>query len=278
MIKLENTEVVGWEHAIRGLRTAMNNLDEGNSGYCGGDNHIGCAHCALLKNPTKNQAMIDMDLKYGYGIKPCGKDEFDRTFKVGYNDYYLMLSLVKDKSIYDKYRQMIVVYVDITAPLYWWNEFNAHEVGKVISPCNIERIIRNKEFELKDFSYEYLIDDEATIILGNTFTDCVETTSNNMLLHTIELLNYYRKKYLNTLEKKYLLGAIQLIPNSYEQRQTIMITYEELAKIYQFINTDGLEEWKCVYDWIESLLFSEIITALYTDNSAKINRMETKNE
>lgn len=202
MIKLENTEVVGWEAAIRGMRNPMNSWEKSDSA--------------------------------GPGIGP--------------NDHDLMMRLAAAGPVHAKYRRMIVVYVDITAPLYWWKEFDTYKVGTVANSCSTMHKVADKEFTLDDFSHEHLIGyDESN--LGDTVLDSV-----------ILALNIYRKKYLETKDRKYWWQMIQLLPTSYNQKRTIMLNYEVLAGIYPMRKNHKLDEWLEFCRWIEELPCSEVIT------------------
>ena len=256
MIKIKKTEGVGFEHASRGMRNPMNSWERSDSGHCGGDDHIGCANCACVGDHDKNQKMIELDLKHGYGIKPCGKKEFDNSFCVGYNDYDLMKRLANGGPVHAKFRRMIVVYLDITAPLYWWKEFDTYKVGTVANSCSTMHKIHEKEFTLYDFSCEYLTD-----------------KSIENLEDTINIMNEYRAEYVNydishfRIENDQIVDKeviwwqmIQLLPTSYNQKRTIMLNYEVLVGMYRDRKNHKLDEWRKFCKWIESLPCSEIIT------------------
>lgn len=209
MIKIENVEVLGWEAAIRGMRNPMNSWEKGDSGY----------------GP-----------EFDTPIGPAR-----RIFVIGPNDRRLMMSLAKGGSVHAKYRRMITVYVDITAPLYWWKELDTYKVGTVANSCSTMHKIHEKEFTIDSFSHEHILD-------------------NNMLWLVVGELNEWRTKYLETKDKKYWWQMIQLLPASYNQKRTVMLNYEVLAGIYPMRKDHKLDEWHDFCDWIESLPYSEIIT------------------
>ena len=243
MIKLENYEVMGWEHAIRGMRNPMNSWEKSDSewGYY-----------------KKESDMISV----------CNSGDF--VFNIGPNDQNLMMKLAKGGSVHAKYRRMITVYVDITAPLYWWKEFDTYKVGTVANSCSTMHKIHEKEFTLEDFSHEHLLwsdwfEDEPE--------DSIACVPAHWLNITVGTLNYYRKKYLEAktkplkeeskraeLMKKYWWQMIQLLPSSYNQKRTVMLDYEVLANIYRWRNDHKLDEWRELCEWIEKLPYSEIIT------------------
>ena len=236
MIKFENTEVVGWEAAIRGMRNPMNSWEKSDSGYCQRDLLRDCTTC------------VHKDYDY-----PACNSGFD----IGPNDYKLMMRLAKGGPVHAKYRRMITVYVDITAPLYWWKEFDTYKVGTVANSCSTMHKIAAKEFTLEDFSCEYL-----------------ESRALNTLEDVIDELNYYRDKYINWKDSDFYIDndqqlvdkkviwwqMIQLLPSSYNQKRTVMLNYEVLAGIYPMRKDHKLDEWYAFCNWITSLPYSEIIT------------------
>mgnify|MGYP004468649191 CR=1 FL=1 len=243
MIKIENTEVIGWEHAIRGMRNPMNSWAGSDSGYCGGDNHIGCVHCHFAGDKEHNEKMIATDFTYGYGVLPCGKKEFTGEYEIGHKDYELMRKLCKAGTDHRKFMRMITVYTDVTAPLYWWKEFDTYKVGTVANSCSTMHKITEKEFTFDDFSCEHLYSD-----------------SKKNLESTIYFLNIYRNDYCRFKDKKYWWQIIQLLPSSYNQKRTLMLNYEVLANIYKSRRGHKLDEWKTFCEWIETLPYSELIT------------------
>lgn len=219
MLKLENTEVLGWEAAIRGMRNPMNSWEKSDSHVGFGD--VFCCDCGCK----------DME--------PCGQNCID----IGPNDLDLMTRLRNAGTDHRKFMRMITVYVDLTAPLYWWKEFDTYKVGTVANSCSTMHKIAAKRFERDDFSHEHLMDG-----------------GNYILNSTIDMLNEYRAQYLETKDKKYWWQMIQLLPSSYNQRRTVMLNYEVLANIYKSRRNHKLDEWHTFCDWIEELPYSELIT------------------
>lgn len=228
MIKLENTEVVGWRAAIRGMRNPMNSWDKSDS-YFG--------------------------FMYDY------PDDYEPVHKalIGPNDLKLMTSLAKGGPVHAKYRRMIGVYVDITAPLYWWKEFDTYKVGTVANSCSTMHKIHEKEFAADDFSSKFL-----------------GPHGISLLLYTMDNLNNYRDMYLNwdkvSDKSKNYYGfrskkdcwwqMIQLLPSSYMQKRTVLMNYEVLHNLYFSRNGHkmGPGHWDVIIDWIEHLPYSELIT------------------
>ena len=193
------------------------------------------------------------------------------------NDHDLMMKLRNAGTDHRKFMRMIVVYVDITAPLYWWKEFDTYKVGTVANSCSTMHKIHEKEFTLEDFSCEHLMNsylgEDADV---NMQVDGQgEWTPKNVLEFTIDALNHYRNKFLETkikplkdeskraeLMKKYWWQMIQLLPSSYNQKRTVMLNYEVLANIYKSRKNHKLDEWVDFCKWIESLPYSELITGV----------------
>lgn len=197
MIKFSNLQVMGWEHAIRGMRNPMNSWDK-----------------------------IDTE----YDI-------------IGDNDHKLMMTLRNAGSDHRKFMRMITVYLDITAPLYWWKEFDTYKVGTVANSCSTMHRIHSKEFTLSDFSYEHLVVENVWV-----------------LEEVIKQLNKYREKFIETRDKSYWWQMIQLLPTSYNQKRTVMLNYEVLANMYHSRKAHKLDEWRVFCELIESLHYSEFIT------------------
>ena len=248
MLKIENTEVMGWEHVIRGMRNPMNSWDKSDSKWYS----IGI--------PTSNPAAIN---------DKC----LSQKYCLGDNDLDLMKRLRNAGTDHRKFMRMITVYLDITAPLYWWKEFDTYKVGTVANSCSTMHKIHAKEFTIDDFSCEHLIDeDDSDLIIGDvvphTTLECVMTA-----------LNFYRNKFLEaqkkpmkdeskraSLVKKYWWQMIQLLPTSYNQKRTVMLNYEVLANIYKSRKNHKLDEWHTFCDWLKSLPYSELITGEFTDD------------
>lgn len=234
MLKINNQEVYGWEAAIRGMRNPLNSWDKSDSEY-DFPNEGGCSgqQCLVL----------------------------------GKNDFNLMKRLRNAGTDHRKFMRMITVTVDITAPLYWWKEFDTYKVGTVANSCSTMHKIHAKEFTLDDFSHEHLSDSpyergwivSATVgedtTLGKVFLNPLD-----MLKCTIEMLNDYRTDYLNDKNKEYWWQMIQLLPSSYNQKRTVMLNYEVLANMYKSRRNHKLDEWHTFCDFIRSLPYSELIT------------------
>ena len=235
MLKIENAEVFGWEHAIRGMRNPMNSWEKSDS------------DCLfhMFQNYPNDDSMAEAYTRY--------LDEFGLNLKIGPNDHDLMMRLRNAGTDHRKFMRMITVYLDITAPLYWWKEFDTYKVGTVANSCSTMHKIHAKEFTLEDFSCEHLSEPAISI-----------------LKNTIEALNQARDLYLGydgfkhqcgDWEKKhYWWQLIQLLPSSYNQRRTIMLNYEVLANLYKSRRNHKLDEWHTLCDWIEALPYSELIT------------------
>lgn len=222
MLKIEKTETYGWEAAIRGMR-----------------------------NPMNSWAKSDSEQKY------YGGDSYKGVFKIGDNDLNLMKRLRNAGTDHRKYLRMITVYCDITAPLYWWKEFDTYKVGTVANSCSTMHKIHAKEFTLDDFSHEHL-----------------NTRSEELLNKLIDELNNYRDFYLTwddcgiNLKKMYDFSnrkdvwwqMIQLLPSAYNQKRTVELNYEVLANMYVSRKNHRLDEWHTLCDWIKSLPYSQLIT------------------
>ena len=245
MIKLENCEIVGWEHAIRGMRNPMNSWEKSDSDW---DRYN---HEEALDIYNNDSIMV---------LDECYRGEDDVIlFTVGPNDQKLMTSLRNAGTDHRKFMRMITVYVDITAPLYWWKEFDTYKVGTVANSCSTMHKIHEKEFTLEDFSCEHLDDDSmATEVNGGDHF--YPLSSLDILKCTIGGLNYWRRRYLSTKNKDDWWQMIQLLPSSYNQRRTVMLNYEVLANMYKSRKDHKLDEWIEFCKWIEGLPYSELIT------------------
>jgi hypothetical protein len=217
MLKIENTETYGWEAAIRGMRNPMNSWDK-----------------------------IDTD----FG-KYCSNFLKQVIVPIGENDYSLMMKLRKAGTDHRKFMRMIVVSFDVTAPLYWWKEFDTYKVGTVANSCSTMHKIHSKPIELSDFSIDdFTIDEDDSIDL--TLKDC--------FINVVADCEALRLKYLETKDTKYWRGLIQLLPSSYNQKRTVMLNYEVLANMYKSRKNHKLDEWHTFCEWIETLPYSELIT------------------
>lgn len=229
MIKIEHTEVVGFEHAIRGMRNPLNSWDKSDSEF-----HVDCSIC---DNPH-------------YHCDNCPMVDFDDKALIGSNDLDLMKRLAKAGTDHRKFMRMITVYVDVTAPMYWWAEYDTYKVGTVRNSCSKMHTIHKKEFTLDDFSIDdfYFENDKVGMCLSDMFINVVADCE------------FLRKRFVETGDKKYWRGLIQLLPSSYNQRATLMLNYEVLANIYHSRKAHKLDEWVEFCKWIETLPYSELIT------------------
>ena len=241
MLKIENTEVVGFEAAIRGMRNPMNSWEKSDSGW---DAHI---PPIILRNQVDWEQWAEQYKAVQYS------DEY--TYDIGPNDRDLMTRLRNAGTDHRKFMRMIVVYLDITAPLYWWKEFDTYKVGTVANSCSTMHKIADKEFTFDDFSHEKLINSACMEIREQH----IRISPIQALATTIECLNSYRDLYLQTKDKKYWWQMIQLLPSSYNQRRTVMLNYEVLTNIYKSRRNHKLDEWHTFCDWIERLPYSELI-------------------
>ena len=227
MLKIENWEVLGWEHAIRGMRNPMNSWEKSDSGYCQRDLLRDCTTCV--------HKSTDYPVCYS-------------GFDIGPNDYDLMTRLRNAGTDHRKFMRMITVYADITGPFYWWKEYSTYKVGTVANSCSTMHKIHAKEFTIDDFSHEHLL-----------------PTAMKSLESTIDILNEYRDKYNAErdpiIKKDFWWQMIQLLPSSYNQKRTVMLNYEVLANIHKSRRNHKLDCWHTFCDWIEKdLPYSELIT------------------
>lgn len=220
MLKISNFEVMGWEHAIRGMRNPMNSWEKS-------DSEVSVCECEHWPH----------DIKKSFAC-------------LGSNDHDLMMQLRKAGTDHRKFMRMIVVYVDITAPLYWWKEFDTYKVGTVANSCSTMHKISAKEFTLEDFSCEHLSE-----------------PSLKNLRSVIKCMNDYREEFLKDKDKHNWWQMIQLLPSSYNQKRTVMLNYEVLANIYKSRRNHKLDEWHTFCDWIEELPYSELITGETLSNA-----------
>ena len=207
-----------------------------------------------MRNPMNSWDRMD---SYKTHIEnPESLNEADFEFVLGENDADLMERLAAGGSVHAKYRRMIPVWVTMTAPLYFWKEFDTYRIGTVCSSCSTMHKIHAKEFTLEDFSCEHLTSDD--ILIDNEFAHYVNAATD-CLIDTIQLLNAYREKYLETKDKNDWWQMIQLLPSSYNQKRTIMLNYEVLSGIYKWRKDHKLDEWKTFCHWIEGLPYFDII-------------------
>ena len=218
MIEFENVEVFGFEAAIRGMRNPLNSWDKSDSTF------------------------TDVFEDYEF------HDYYMKCADIGDNDLDLMKKLIAAGTDHSKFMRMINVTVDITAPLYWWKEFDTYKVGTVRNSCSTMHKIHEKEFTLDDFSFEDFEVEDGEIFLSDCFKNVVADC---------EML---RKRFVETGDKKYWRGLIQLLPESYNQRATVQLNYAVLRNMYHGRKYHKLDCWRAFCKWIESLPYSELIT------------------
>lgn len=231
MIKIDKVDIYGLEAAIRGMRNPMNSWEKSDSGY---------------SYVTDVHAIINGELVH--------QNPAEHVFCIGVNDWDLMTRLRNAGTDHRKFMRMIIVYMDITAPLYWWKEFDTYKVGTVANSCSTMHKISEKEFTLDDFSHEHLFHNvnDTEIWLNIDFP--------NVLDNTIFYLNKARELYLATKDKKYWWQMIQLLPSSYNQKRTVMLNYEVLANMYKSRKNHKLDEWVEFCKTIETFPYQELIT------------------
>lgn len=256
MIKLEKVVLASpeqMEFIIEGMRNPMNSWEKSDS-FC--------------KPSTKNCRGCHVYNICAYIFKSTGKPY---RGDIGPNDFDLMKRLCNAGTEHRKYLRMMPVYVRITAPLYWWKEFDTYKVGTVANSCSTMHKVAGKEFNRSDFSHEHILkgsdaySDTWNIGTSNMFfpvniQDGIYFSSEDILDLTIQALNHYREKYLETKDKKYWWQMIQLLPSSYNQTRNVMMNYEVLANIYRQRVAHKLDEWREFCKWIETLPYSELIT------------------
>ena len=217
MIKFEHIEVSGWEAAIRGMRNPMNSWDKSDTTYGEyfGQDEDGDIVLLRYKKP-----------------------------EIGDNDLKLMKQLVEAGSDHGKFMRMINVTADITAPLYWWKEYDTYKIGTVANSCSTMHKIHSKELAIDDFSHEHLVGE-----------------AEKALKFIIGEINFARQALLETNDKEYWWEMIQLLPSSYNQKRTVQLNYEVLRNIYHSRKNHKLDEWRVGFmDWIKALPYSELIT------------------
>ena len=220
MIKIENSYVFGWDAAIRGMRNPMNSWDRSDSFLCNGE----CDEC-----PERGDG--------------CNGENY-LSYVIGNNDLTLMKKLVKAGSDHAKFMRMINVTMDVTAPLYWWSEYDTYKVGTVANSCSKMHKLASKEFTLDDFSHEHLSDD----VTEKPFKDI------------INCLNFFRDLYNQNHDKDDWWKMIQILPNSYNQKRTVQLNYAVLRNMYHARKNHKLDEWRTFCEWVETLPYSELIT------------------
>ena len=215
MIKITNAEVFGWDAAIRGMRNPMNSWDKSDGKHW-------------------RETIVGHEVEY--------RD-------IGRNNLTLMKKLIKAGSDHAKFMRMINVTMDVTAPLYWWKEFDTYKVGTVANSCSTMHKIADKEFTLEDFSHEHLMQGGL---------ECIKNLCKD--------LNMCREQYLAKHDKEWWWQMIQLLPSSYNQKRTVQLNYAVLRNIYHARRNHKLDEWRDFCSWVESLPYAELITLGGNDN------------
>lgn len=237
MIKIEKTVVSGWEAAIRGMRNPMNSWELSDSVVC--PNGSGYEYCVIDKEGCQ---------RVGHG------ETFNEAvYCVGKNDLKLMKKLSAAGNDHAKYLRMINVTCDITAPLYWYKEFETYKVGTVANSCSTMHKIHAREFTLDDFSIEHLNED----VVDRPFRDI------------IDCLNFFRELYIKNNDKRDWWQMIQLLPSSYNQKRTVQLNYQVLKNMYHARKNHKLDCWHTFCHWIEQLPYSELITGETNDTEEK---------
>lgn len=218
-----------------------------------------------MRNAKNSWEKSDSIVGTYYGKDFEGNDIIDNdSFSLGYNDRDLMEQLSKAGTDHRKYMRMMPVYARITAPLYWWKEFDQYKVGTVSNSCSTMHKIADKEFTKEDFSCEHL--DLLNI------APSYDVNFNYPLVTAIKYLNSAREKFIKTKDKAYWWQMIQSLPSSYNQTRNVMLNYEVLANMYHSRKNHKLDEWKEFCKWIEKLPLSDLIT----HNAEKIMRIKEK--
>ena len=252
MIKIENVEVVGWEHAIRGMRNAMNSWEKSDSTF---SKHI-CSNTVCWTDISLNE------------LPPCNIPEEVHVdnwtglfYNIGPNDHELMMKLRNAGTDHRKFMRMIVVYVDITAPLYWWKEFDTYKVGTVVNSCSTMHKIADKEFTIEDFSCEHLTEGSIRLL-----EDVINALNEARVWYpSWDYMSEKDRENFDpgiTCKKDLWWQMIQMLPSSYNQKRTVMLNYEVLANIYKSRRGHKLDCWREFCSWIETLPYSELITGV----------------
>ena len=217
-----------------------------------------------MRNPKNSWDRSD-----SYTTHICDEDTMetsDFAWFMGDNDHKLAESLADGGPVHAKYRRMMVVYLTINAPFYWWKEFDTYKVGTVCNSCSTMHKIHSKEFTMDDFSIEHLMEWEDYESEAKELKPDRLCNFKFYLMDIISALNNARDLYLQTNDKKYWWQMIQLLPTCYNQKRTIMLNYEVLANIYKWRRNHKLDEWHTFCDWIEELPYSELITGRKDEN------------
>lgn len=225
MIRFETTDVTGWDAAIRGMRNPMNSWDKSDSKW------------AYTDWKSDGSVVIDFD---------------EHQYTVGPNDLALMKKLVIAGSDHAKFRRMILVTVDVTAPLYWWKEYDTYKIGTVANSCSTMHKLSEKEFSMDDFSIEHL-----------------SPRMKEQFSKTVHYLNLARRGWVELKDKAYWWDMIQMLPSSYNQKRTLLLNYEVLAGIHPSRKAHKLDEWKDFCNWIEGLPLAKDIIIDYGKGAGK---------
>ena len=227
MIKLKNTDVYGFEAAIRGMRNPWNSWEKSDSAMCEGAD--GFEDCTI----------------HAAGGCPRHSDFRNDIFCVGENDLALMKKLVNAGTDHSKFMRMVNVTCDITAPMFWWSEYDTYKVGTVRNSCSKMHTIHIKPFDIDDFTHEGCDKIPAAI---------------DTLMYVVGECEHLRKLYNDTEQKKYWRAIIELLPESFNMRATVQLNYAVLRNMYHARKNHPLDEWHDFCCWIESLPYSELIT------------------
>lgn len=238
VIKIEKTDVFGWEATIRGMRNPLNSWDKSDSDPCWSPTAPG-GGCWTCKNKD---------------VENCNVNHWF----LGENDLALMKKLIKAGSDHSKFMRMICVNVDVTAPLYWWKEYDTYKVGTVANSCSTMHKIHDKQFTLADFSCDRMFDTDNGLIESEDGTKYLSPLT--FFEGIVHQLNVYREKYLATKDKVWWEQMIQLLPTNYNQKRTLLLNYAVLRNIYHSRKNHKLQEWHEFCAWVESLPYSELIT------------------
>lgn len=221
MIKIEREKTAGFEEAFRGLRNSFNSWSESDSDFDDADSPNGCV-------------------------------------VLGYNDLKLSTKLAKAGHSHAKFRRMIDISADVTAPLYWWKEYDTYKVGTVANSCSTMHTITDSPFTLADFSVDHLFgQDEGLVEVVNIDGKPLLLSPKGFVGVTLKFLNRMRELYLETGDKKYWWAIIQTLPTSYNQKRTIKLNYEVAATIYRDRKGHKLDEWHAFCRWLETLPYGK---------------------
>ena len=232
MIRIENADVFGWGSAIRGMRNPMNSWDKSDSNFDCKD----CDGCYYITDNHEERTDFSVNAWCNH-----------QALRLGENDLALMKKLINAGSDHSKFMRMINVTADVTAPLYWWKEYDTYKVSTVANSCSTMHKIHDKEFVWEDFSWEHLYSDYDTDNLG----------SEELANYILTALNRYRERYLQTKNKDDWWQMIQLLPSSYNQKRTVQLNYAVLRNMYFSRRKHKLDEWHTFCEWVEGLPYAK---------------------